>query len=206
MIRRLASKSSTFARQLSTSAMNRPRNRQPRLQHNRPQRERVDRGGHAQTSADMPTTRQVVPGSAVSIVLKAEQSTGREVQGFVKDLLTRGDHPRGIKVRLQDGRIGRVQRMIGASSLEFQSNTTAQSSHPRSRQSNPTGDLSENNAQELRSRSLADFVPSVDDSGSTDNAQCGKFEDLVATAKCPFCDSFEGDEAAVSHHVSEHLT
>jgi uncharacterized repeat protein (TIGR03833 family) len=59
----------------------------------------------------VPTTRQVVPGAAVSIVLKADQRTGREVQGVVRDVLTRGDHHRGIKVRLADGRIGRVQRM-----------------------------------------------------------------------------------------------
>lgn len=31
------------------------------------------------------------------------------VRGVVKDVLTKkGDHPRGIKVRLKDGRIGRV--------------------------------------------------------------------------------------------------
>jgi uncharacterized repeat protein (TIGR03833 family) len=59
----------------------------------------------------VPRTHQVVPGAAVSIVLKADQRTGREVQGVVKDVLTRGDHHRGIKVRLTDGRIGRVQRM-----------------------------------------------------------------------------------------------
>lgn len=57
----------------------------------------------------VPTTAQVVPGANVSIVLKADQRTGRQVQGTVKDLLTRGNHPRGIKVRLADGRIGRVQ-------------------------------------------------------------------------------------------------
>ena len=28
------------------------------------------------------------------------------------DLLTRGDHPRGVKVRLRDGRVGRVQRLV----------------------------------------------------------------------------------------------
>jgi hypothetical protein len=26
-----------------------------------------------------------------------------------------------------------------------------------------------------------------------------------ATAKCPICGIFEGDEAAVTHHVEEHL-
>lgn len=48
----------------------------------------------------------------MSIVLKQDQGTGREVSGFVGDVLTSGDHPRGIKVRLADGRVGRVQRIV----------------------------------------------------------------------------------------------
>ena len=62
----------------------------------------------------MPVSRhhQIRPGTLVSIVLKADQRTGRQVQGTVAQLLTRGDHPRGIKVRLTDGRIGRVQQLL----------------------------------------------------------------------------------------------
>lgn len=63
----------------------------------------------------VPTISHVIPGAAVSIVLKADQRTGRQVQGTVKDVLTSGNHPRGIKVRLSDGRIGRVQQMSDAS-------------------------------------------------------------------------------------------
>lgn len=59
----------------------------------------------------VPTISQVIPGAAVNIVLKADQPTGRTVQGVVRDVLTRGNHPRGIKVRLADGRVGRVQTM-----------------------------------------------------------------------------------------------
>ncbi|KAL1838828.1 hypothetical protein VTJ49DRAFT_2185 [Mycothermus thermophilus] len=62
----------------------------------------------------VPTIRQVIPGALVNIVLKADQPTGRTVQGVVGQLLTRGNHPRGIKVRLTDGRVGRVQSMAGA--------------------------------------------------------------------------------------------
>ncbi|TGO14476.1 hypothetical protein BTUL_0052g00140 [Botrytis tulipae] len=40
-----------------------------------------------------------------------DQGSGREMKGFVEELLTRGDHPRGVKVRLRDGRVGRVQRL-----------------------------------------------------------------------------------------------
>jgi uncharacterized repeat protein (TIGR03833 family) len=61
----------------------------------------------------MPVTQyaQVKPGQAVSIVLKADQRTGKQVRGTVAQLLTRHNHPRGIKVKLTDGRVGRVQQL-----------------------------------------------------------------------------------------------
>lgn len=55
---------------------------------------------------------QIKPGQLVSIVLKADQRTGRQVQGTVGQLLTRHNHPRGIKVKLTDGRVGRVQKIV----------------------------------------------------------------------------------------------
>lgn len=70
-----------------------------------------DRPNFSAGPSSVPTIQQVIPGSSVSIVLKIDQPTGRQVQGTVAELLTRGNHPRGIKVRLQDGRVGRVQRM-----------------------------------------------------------------------------------------------
>ncbi|KAI2607153.1 uncharacterized protein GGS25DRAFT_320596 [Hypoxylon fragiforme] len=63
------------------------------------------------TNHTVPKTTEVIPGAHVNIVLKADQRTGRQVSGAVCDVLTRGDHHRGIKVRLTDGRIGRVQSM-----------------------------------------------------------------------------------------------
>lgn len=65
--------------------------------------------------ARVPTTTSVVPGAHVNIVMKADQPTGRMVRGTVAQVLTRGNHPRGIKVRLADGRVGRVQSMAGTS-------------------------------------------------------------------------------------------
>ncbi|GAA5824311.1 hypothetical protein JCM3770_004460 [Rhodotorula araucariae] len=56
--------------------------------------------------------RLVPPGTRVSITLKADQGTGRTVQGVVAERLTRGDHPRGVKVRLEDGRVGRVVSVL----------------------------------------------------------------------------------------------
>lgn len=69
----------------------------------------------------VPKTTSVIPGAGVNIVLKADQPTGRTVSGVVRDVLTRGDHPRGIKVRLSDGRVGRVQSMLPAGSAPQQS-------------------------------------------------------------------------------------
>ncbi len=61
----------------------------------------------------VPSTIEVLQGARVNVVLKADQPTGHTVQGVVSQLLTKGNHPRGIKVRLTDGRVGRVQSMAG---------------------------------------------------------------------------------------------
>lgn len=51
-------------------------------------------------------------GIEVSIVLKKDQRTGKLTQGIVKDILTKSpNHPHGIKVRLMDGQVGRVQKI-----------------------------------------------------------------------------------------------
>ena len=56
----------------------------------------------------------VARGADVSIVLKEDQRTGRLTRGIVQDLLTNSAfHPHGIKVRLQDGKVGRVQIIHG---------------------------------------------------------------------------------------------
>ncbi len=57
--------------------------------------------------------KYIYPGTEVDIVLKKDQPTGRLTRGIVKDVLTKAEsHSRGIKVRLEDGRIGRVQDII----------------------------------------------------------------------------------------------
>ncbi|KAF2785995.1 hypothetical protein K505DRAFT_192181, partial [Melanomma pulvis-pyrius CBS 109.77] len=60
----------------------------------------------------VPPISALRPGTPVAIILKADQPTGHRVYGIVADLLTRGDHPRGVKVRLRDGRVGRVQKVV----------------------------------------------------------------------------------------------
>ncbi|KAF3914809.1 hypothetical protein ABW20_dc0102757 [Dactylellina cionopaga] len=62
----------------------------------------------------VPRHAVITTNTPVSIILKQDQSTGRQVTGVVADVLTRGDHPRGVKVRLKDGRVGRVQKILDA--------------------------------------------------------------------------------------------
>ena len=53
-------------------------------------------------------------GLTVDIVLKQDQRTGKRTRGTVKEILTGSAyHPHGIKVRLEDGRVGRVAEIIG---------------------------------------------------------------------------------------------
>ena len=52
-------------------------------------------------------------GLEVKIVLKQDQRSGKLTKGVVKDILTSSKyHPRGIKVRLQDGQVGRIQEIL----------------------------------------------------------------------------------------------
>lgn len=53
------------------------------------------------------------PGLRVHIVLKKDQRSGKLTAGVVKDILTNARfHPHGIKVRLEDGQIGRVKEIF----------------------------------------------------------------------------------------------
>ncbi|MCK4889270.1 MAG: YwbE family protein [Candidatus Aminicenantes bacterium] len=55
----------------------------------------------------------IKPGSKVAIVLKPDQRSGRLTEGIVKDILTKSPvHPHGIKVRLTDGQVGRVKKVL----------------------------------------------------------------------------------------------
>jgi uncharacterized repeat protein (TIGR03833 family) len=57
--------------------------------------------------------KNIKPGLHVKIVLKQDQRSGKLTEGIVKDLLTNSAvHPHGIKVRLEDGQVGRVQEIV----------------------------------------------------------------------------------------------
>ena len=56
--------------------------------------------------------KDIQQGVVVSIVLKRDQQTGKLTHGIVKDILTKSAfHSHGIKVRLVDGQVGRVQQI-----------------------------------------------------------------------------------------------
>lgn len=57
--------------------------------------------------------KNIKKGQKVSIVLKQDQGTNRRVIGKVDRILTKKTrHPRGIKVMLTDGQVGRVQKIL----------------------------------------------------------------------------------------------
>ena len=59
---------------------------------------------------NLPKRDEIRLGDAVQIITKENYGTGNYTQGVVRDILSPGNfHPRGIKVRLTDGTIGRVQ-------------------------------------------------------------------------------------------------
>ena len=54
----------------------------------------------------------IKPGLRVLVVLKSDQQSGKLTEGIVKNILTRSAvHPHGIKVRLENGLVGRVKEI-----------------------------------------------------------------------------------------------
>ncbi|MEG1947859.1 MAG: YwbE family protein [Lachnospiraceae bacterium] len=54
-------------------------------------------------------------GSKVQVVQKQDQRTGKLTEGVVMRILTNSsNHPRGIKVMLEGGIVGRVQQIVEA--------------------------------------------------------------------------------------------
>ena len=57
--------------------------------------------------------KDIYPGLEVEIILKKDQRSGTRIRGIVQALLTSSAfHSRGIKVRLEDGQIGRVIEIV----------------------------------------------------------------------------------------------
>ncbi|KAB5513583.1 hypothetical protein GE09DRAFT_1231748 [Coniochaeta sp. 2T2.1] len=210
----------------------------------------------------VPSIRDVIPGASVNIVLKQDQPTGRTVTGVVRDVLTGGNHPRGIKVRLDDGRVGRVQSVTaaaGAASGEAKGDEGnggmegggldgAAEGGGRAAWGGDAGrDIARGGGSGGMRRGMVrdarldpDEPPpaqigldayikpakqrkrrgkgkgteqgssledgSVEQPGFVEDGDGGaplkQGEELV---RCPVCHDFEGDEAAVAHHVASHF-
>jgi len=57
--------------------------------------------------------KDVYPGLLVNVVKKEDQRSGKLTEGIVQSLLTKSSfHPHGIKVKLEDGTVGRVQKIV----------------------------------------------------------------------------------------------
>ena len=62
-----------------------------------------------------PLRSEIRPGMKVQIVEKQNQRTGAVMEGVVARILTNSPtHPHGIKVMLEDGRVGRVKAIVSA--------------------------------------------------------------------------------------------
>lgn len=208
------------------NAPNRPRTqgfpRPPRQQHRGPDDRPVP--GHA----------SIREGTAVSLVLKVDQPTGRQVQGIVADLLTRGDHPRGVKVRLRDGRVGRVQRLVSeAEGIEGEqlaggsgANLGRNGENGRSDSVAFEGGSGRGNGGGRGGYRLERDIRENDDyfydEGKAAGRDLGLFAQLEEADRrhaagrngaglkdevvtCPVCGEFEGDEIAVGFHVEKHF-
>lgn len=165
----------------------------------------------------VPPYSAINPGISVSIVLKQDQPTGRQVTGVVADLLTRGDHPRGVKVRLRDGRVGRVQGVVSAEEGERGENGVGGQGAGLGRDGQSR--VARGWKMERDIRDEDDYL--YDESRRTDAAGAGLFAALEEADKrhlesrkdvggegvvhCPVCREFEGDEVAVARHVEEHF-
>lgn len=66
------------------------------------------------TDRNSPQRSAVAIGLTVDVIQKEDQGSGKRTRGIVKEILTKSlSHPHGIKVRLADGRVGRVAAIIG---------------------------------------------------------------------------------------------
>ncbi|KAJ3901626.1 hypothetical protein F5879DRAFT_1047403 [Lentinula edodes] len=191
----------------------RPRNRQGRKQQNN------------QNNKQPPVRGGVISGAHVSIVLKIDQPTGHQVQGTVAEVLTSGDHPRGIKVKLVNGRVGRVQRMIteaeakaGSSGLTNldRNGEPSVTSHPAASSSNQSCFRNSFIREESGMNptpvgfNLGDFFPRdvflpPEEGAGNCGQDFGRTSSDSTTQICPVCYDFEGDEVAVAHHVDFHF-
>lgn len=144
----------------------------------------------------VPTMSQLRPGVQVNVVLKAHQQSGKLTTGQISEILTRGDHPRGIKVRLRSGEIGRVQSLslssepfAGAQALPHEQRSfvseyenSPNNSGERRRERFRSQEDYRQDPSPLESRSLADYIRISSPSKTTIPTSCTAVKDNIQTA------------------------
>lgn len=75
----------------------------------------VEAREQGEVSVGIPARSEIRPGQRVQIVEKQNQRGGAVTEGIVARILTRSStHPHGIKVMLEDGRVGRVKSLVAS--------------------------------------------------------------------------------------------
>ncbi|KAL3895062.1 MAG: hypothetical protein SGCHY_004919 [Lobulomycetales sp.] len=124
------------------------------------------------------TRDSVRPGMAVSVVQKQDQRTGRLTTGTVAQILTNSaSHPRGIKVRLTSGIVGRV--------TAAHATRTPPQAHPT--RTPPQAEAGDDAPAPTAAYTLADWLPDT----PTPTASCltCTFENNVEASVCVVCGS-----------------
>ncbi len=144
----------------------------------------------------VPKMSELRPGVVVNVVLKAHQRSGRLTTGQISEILTRGDHPRGIKVRLSSGEIGRVQSLSLSSEHITAAQTTpyVQTSFASEYEDSPnhfggrrrgrfaSQEDYRQDTSPLESRSLADYIRISSSSKSTHPTSSTAVTDTIQAA------------------------
>ena len=144
----------------------------------------------------LPTRRQIKKGLFVSIKTKANQGTDVFVNGIVDEMLTSSSsHPHGIKVRLQDGQVGRVKTII-----ENIKNSEVQNDKTQFEDLNkiviPKTEDKDNQFKEFyqydsKIENLPDSMSKGEKRRSTDGMKYSA-QERIATVVCSFGNSHEG--------------
>ncbi|KAJ4993722.1 MFS multidrug transporter [Stagonosporopsis vannaccii] len=174
----------------------------------------------------VPPIRVIQPGGGVSIILKEDQQSGHQVKGIVADLLTRGDHPRGVKVRLRDGRVGRVQGLVSEAeglqgegivggpeaNLGRNGEGAVSAGGGRRRGGRIERDVRDEDEYLYENRDTKQdyglFAALEEADRKHESSKIAPATQLFQPqeiAVCPVCYTFEGDEASVAHHVEQHF-
>mmetsp|Transcript_24612 Transcript_24612/g.38789 ORF Transcript_24612/g.38789 Transcript_24612/m.38789 type:complete len:219 (+) Transcript_24612:345-1001(+) len=137
------------------------------------------------------------PGSSsVYVVKKEDQRSGRETSGVVMRLLTNSSyHPRGIKVMLEGGVVGRVTRFIGDEAVNNDgANNGSDDDDGRDYDYGPSSDTT---------RTLADFIlPSGSAGTNANNNGSSQSSSPILSSNNVESESFTVDDGAMATLVS----